>query len=200
MSPTHLSLPPGGQAVVLNTPGHFRLPILLLEEGRHVEIEIRLAAPAVYLEVIGLAFCPASSASHLRLNVCHQSRNSHSVVDIRSLVARAGQYEFHGSITIPSGMSASSTRLQQESLLLSPTARARAIPSLDITEHEVQASHGVAVGRASEFQRFYLESRGMDPAEALQAVVQGFVRPVSQHFSAPDRATIEKIIPKLIRE
>ncbi|MBA2382525.1 MAG: SufD family Fe-S cluster assembly protein, partial [Chloroflexi bacterium] len=62
---------------------------------------------------------------------------------------------------------------------LSKQARAVAIPSLEIDQPDCRrAAHSSAVGPIDETQLFYLESRGIDPAEARKIIVLGFLEPV----------------------
>jgi Fe-S cluster assembly scaffold protein SufB len=62
---------------------------------------------------------------------------------------------------------------------LSKQARAVAIPSLEIDQPDCRrAAHSSSVGPIDEAQLFYLESRGIDPAEARKFIVLGFLEPV----------------------
>ena len=48
-------------------------------------------------------------------------------------------------------------------LVLDEGAHADSVPNLDIEENDVQCSHGSTVGPVDEDQRYYLESRGVEP-------------------------------------
>jgi Fe-S cluster assembly protein SufD len=62
---------------------------------------------------------------------------------------------------------------------LSKQARAVAIPSLEIDQPDCRrAAHSSSVGPIDETQLFYLESRGISPAEARKMIVLGFLEPV----------------------
>jgi len=62
---------------------------------------------------------------------------------------------------------------------LSKQARAVAIPSLEIDQPDCRrAAHSSSVGPIDETQLFYLESRGIAPAEARKMIVLGFLEPV----------------------
>ena len=62
---------------------------------------------------------------------------------------------------------------------LSKQARAVAIPSLEIDQPDCRrAAHSSSVGPIDETQLFYLESRGIPPAEARKMIVLGFLEPV----------------------
>ena len=59
-------------------------------------------------------------------------------------------------------------------LVLSEGAHADSVPTLDIQENDVRCSHASTVGPIDEDQRYYLESRGIDPAVAERLIVLGF--------------------------
>ena len=58
--------------------------------------------------------------------------------------------------------------------MLSEGAHADSVPNLDIDENDVRCSHASTVGPIDEEQRYYLESRGIDPAVAERLIVLGF--------------------------
>ena len=63
---------------------------------------------------------------------------------------------------------------ENRNLLLSDTAKVESIPELEIINDEVKCSHGVTVGMIEPEQIFYLSSRGIDPQEAVQIILEGF--------------------------
>ena len=48
------------------------------------------------------------------------------------------------------------------------------MPNLDIDENDVRCSHASTVGPIDEEQRYYLETRGIEPSVAERLVVLGF--------------------------
>jgi Fe-S cluster assembly protein SufD len=59
-------------------------------------------------------------------------------------------------------------------LVLSEGASAESIPNLEIEANDVRCSHASTVGPIDDDQRYYLESRGVPPAEAERLIVLGF--------------------------
>ena len=59
-------------------------------------------------------------------------------------------------------------------LTLSDGAWAESVPNLEIETNDVKCSHASTVGPIDEDQRFYLESRGIQPDIAERLVVLGF--------------------------
>jgi Fe-S cluster assembly protein SufD len=84
-----------------------------------------------------------------------------------------------GTVRIQKGASASEANQTSRNLLLSDRAKAAPIPILEIEAYDVlKCSHGATAGPLDEDQRFYLESRGISPAEAQSLLVDAFFREV----------------------
>ena len=60
-------------------------------------------------------------------------------------------------------------------LLLSESARAEAIPELEVMANEVAAAHGAASAPLDAMQMHYLMSRGLNKEEATAMLVEGFL-------------------------
>ena len=60
-------------------------------------------------------------------------------------------------------------------MLLDRTATANAKPELEIYADDVKCAHGCAVGELDAAGLFYLESRGLPPAEAKRLMLQAFI-------------------------
>jgi Fe-S cluster assembly protein SufD len=84
-----------------------------------------------------------------------------------------------GLITIEKSAVGTDSYLGEFGMNLSRTARAVAIPSLEIDQPDCRrAAHSSSVGPIDENQLFYLESRGIPPDEARKFIVLGFLEPV----------------------
>ncbi|MEW6003640.1 MAG: SufD family Fe-S cluster assembly protein, partial [Nitrospirota bacterium] len=51
-------------------------------------------------------------------------------------------------------------------------------PNLDVQERDVSVGHEATVGKISEEQLFYLQSRGISEKEATNLIVSGFIEPI----------------------
>ena len=72
--------------------------------------------------------------------------------------------------------------LNEHAILLSPQARANAIPRLEVLENEVKAGHGATVGKIGEEELFYLATRGLPKDEAKALIVRGFLEAFVDEF------------------
>ncbi len=84
-------------------------------------------------------------------------------------------------------------------LVLTEGAGAESIPNLEIEANDVRCSHASAVGPIDEDQLYYLESRGVPPAEAERLIVLGFFDDVLDRLPIPTlaralrRTVVEKV-------
>ncbi len=62
-----------------------------------------------------------------------------------------------------------------KNILLSPSAKAVSIPSLEILTNDVQCSHGSAVGQLDQGHIFYLMARGLQEVQAKQLLLESFI-------------------------
>lgn len=84
-------------------------------------------------------------------------------------------------------------------LVLTEGASAESIPNLEIEANDVRCSHASTVGPIDDDQRYYLETRGIPPAEAERLIVLGFFDdvfhrlPVASLAGPLRRTVIEKV-------
>ena len=86
------------------------------------------------------------------------------------------KYDFEGMIDIRNGSANSNAYLKVDVLILSPEANARVVPSLEIAENEIKASHGATITKVNEEQLFYMKSRGISEKQAKKLIVEGFLK------------------------
>jgi Fe-S cluster assembly protein SufD len=84
-------------------------------------------------------------------------------------------------------------------LVLTEGAGAESIPNLEIEANDVHCSHASTVGPIDEDQLYYLESRGVRPADAERLIVLGFFDDVLERLPIPTlvralrRTVVEKV-------
>jgi len=84
-------------------------------------------------------------------------------------------------------------------LVLSEGASAESIPNLEIEANDVKCSHASTVGPIDDDQLYYLESRGIPPADAERLIILGFFDdvlerlPVSALSDGLRRSVVDKL-------
>jgi Fe-S cluster assembly scaffold protein SufB len=87
--------------------------------------------------------------------------------------------------------------ISEHAMLLSRGARSDTIPILEILCRDVKATHSTSVAPVDPEKVFYLESRGMEPSEAIRMIGEGFLSYVLDR--APVEGLRETLYPTLAR-
>ncbi|HUO47629.1 MAG TPA: SufD family Fe-S cluster assembly protein [Acidimicrobiales bacterium] len=117
----------------------------------------------------------------------HHAPRTSSELLFSGAVADTARSVYSGLIRIRNGARGADAFQTNHNLVLSAGAHADSVPNLDIEENDVRCSHASTVGPVDEEQRYYLESRGIEPSVAERLIVLGF-------FSAmAERAPIAEV-------
>ncbi len=133
------------------------------------------------LEVNILFLGKGKMKKEFNVRVIHEAPETKSLVRFRSALFDACELTAFGNITIKKKARDARAFLEMRSLLMSENARARLDPTLDIFENEVKASHAASIGRISEKDIFYLESRGLKKKEAEEIFLKEYFLPVTKY-------------------
>jgi len=104
----------------------------------------------------------------------HHAPRTESQLLFKGAVADTARSVYSGMIRIRKGARGANARQTNHNLVLSEGAHADSVPNLDIDENDVRCSHASTVGPIDEDQRYYLETRGIEPAMAERLIVLGF--------------------------
>lgn len=124
----------------------------------------------------------------------HLAEHTWSNIDFKSVGADRSRGSYTGLIRIEETARNSEAYQVNRNLLLSEKAHADAIPELEILNEEVSCSHGATVAPIDPDQLFYLESRGLDPEDALRLVVRGFLENTLQSVPEALRPAMEILV------
>lgn len=147
----------------INEPGNYRF--ILDKEGQEIEI-------------MGRFSLKKRAKEQWNVEVIHAAPHTSSKTDIRGVVDNQGQAIVKGIIKVLPQATGTEAFLEEKVLLLSPQARAEAIPDLEIETDQVRCSHAATVGKIDANQLFYLQSRGLTKQKAKNLIVKGFLKPV----------------------
>ncbi len=109
----------------------------------------------------------------------HLATNGTSDLLYKGVLTDKARSVFSGLIRVAPEGKKTAAYQQNRNLLLSRTARADAIPNLEIAANDILGcTHGATVGKVDEEQLFYLMCRGLTRVEATRLIVEGFVDPL----------------------
>jgi Fe-S cluster assembly protein SufD len=131
----------------------------------------------------------------------HAAPNTNSDLAFRGVLAAGATAVWRGMIRVDPGAQGTDAFQESRNLLLSPDAHADAIPGLEIEADDVRCTHAAAIAQIDRDQLFYLTSRGLDPAEAKQLIVEGFLESLVERLAeGPVRAEVSAALERRLAE
>jgi len=92
----------------------------------------------------------------------------------KCIVDDRGHAVFNGKVFVPKAAQFTNAGQLNRNLLLSPKARIDTKPQLEITADQVKCSHGATVSQLDADEVFYLQSRGLNEANARELLLDAF--------------------------
>lgn len=107
--------------------------------------------------------------------VVHAEPDATSNQVVRSVLAGYSTGTYLGRVVVDHGAIGTDGEQSIRAMLLDRTATANARPELEIYADDVKCAHGCAVGELDAQGLFYLQSRGLPPAEAKKLMLRAFI-------------------------
>jgi Fe-S cluster assembly scaffold protein SufB len=137
-----------------------------------IEQDIEVQKDSKYLYVLKLT---DKDQRKLRMNFIFNNSDIHSEIIFKGVLYNKSSFDFEGILKILKGAKNTNAYLKIDCLLLSERAYARAVPSLEIQEDEVKASHGATIGYLEPSWINYLKSKGLDEKQGEEILVEAFL-------------------------
>jgi Fe-S cluster assembly protein SufB len=145
-------------------------------------------------ENVGIAFAGPGQELDVGAKVVHAAPDTSSVISSRSLSRGGGRATYRGLVRAVGVADNSQSSVNCQALLLDGKSSAFAYPTLRSENPTSALAHEATVGRLGEDEVFYLMSLGLSRDEARQAIVSGFVRPVSRRLPLEYAVEMEKLL------
>jgi Fe-S cluster assembly protein SufD len=164
-------------------------------------LEVSLEGEGARTELVGLSFGDGDQHFDYLTLQDHLAPRTASDLLFKAALSDQASEVWYGTVRIRKGAGQSEANQTSRNLLLSDHARAAPIPVLEIEAYDVlHCSHGATAGPLDEDQRFYLESRGIPPAEAERLLVDAFFREVLDRMPAGNlRGRVERTLARKVR-
>jgi Fe-S cluster assembly protein SufD len=161
--------------------------------------ESLLAGQSAESDLLAVYFGDHSQMLDFRTLQDHDAPHTRSDLLFKGAVEDTARSVYSGLVRLRKTAQKANAFQTNRNLVLSEGAAAESIPNLEIEANDVRCSHASAVGPIDDDQRYYLESRGIPPAEAERLIVLGFFEdvfhrlPVASLVAPLRRTVIEKI-------
>ena len=150
--------------------------MIFIEGPQCMTLIVVLAGADASLEVIGRFRGTGTERQEIILHIIQQAPRTSARVDFRAALSGASFSSFDGLIRVEQGAAEARGFLAYKALLLSPSAKAKPIPRLEVLTKDVASlGHAASVGKIDADQLFYLQSRGLPREQAEMLIIDGFL-------------------------
>ncbi len=164
-------------------------------QARHESFS-QLAAPGAHSEMLALTVAHGTQEFDQRTLQIHQAPSTSSNLLYKNALLDRAKTIFSGLIVVDPDAQKTDAYQSNRNLMLSEEAEANSLPGLEIQANDVRCTHGATSARIDREQEFYLESRGIRPAQAQELLVFGFFEEVLGKIEHPE---LHEILTGIIR-
>jgi Fe-S cluster assembly protein SufB len=165
-----------GAKVVMLYPGSF----LLGEGARADHLNVGVASGDVWKDT--------------GAKVMHLAPNTTSNILAKSISKDGGIMGYRGLVRMGHNSQGSKAHVQCDGLMMDEFSRSDTWPDIQIQNPHVTVAHEAVVGKISDEQMFYLQSRGLSEEEAAAMIVNGFIEPVTKELPMEYAVELNRLI------
>jgi Fe-S cluster assembly protein SufD len=138
------------------------------------DINVRFAGEGAEADLRGFYLALDQELLDHHLILDHAVPNCYSNQLYKGIADGRGTTVFNGKIFVRKDAQKTNAYQSNKNLLLSPKATVNTKPQLEIFADDVRCSHGATSGQLNEEALFYLQARGIPPAEARKMLLRAF--------------------------
>ncbi|MGJ3649035.1 SufD family Fe-S cluster assembly protein [Sphingomonas sp. GlSt437] len=155
-----------------------------------VSIDVTLAEGA-HFELGGAMLGGGEQTLEIVTTMRHVAPGASSNQVVRSVLGGRATGSYLGKVAVARHAQKTDAAQSVKAMLLARTATANAKPELEIYADDVKCAHGAAIGELDTNALFYLESRGIAPADAKGMLLRAFISGVFDGIA--DEAVREQV-------
>ena len=163
--------------------------------------KVTMKYPSIFLmeqgargEIMSLAFAGNGQHQDAGGKVIHLAPNTSSTIISKSISQGAGRASYRGLVRVNPKAENVKVRVECDALLLDEESRTDTYPTMDIRNDNVRVEHEASVSKIGEDQLFYLQQRGLSPAEARGLIVNGFIEPIVKKIPLEYAVELNRLI------
>ena len=140
----------------------------------HIHQDVHLDGRGAQAQVNGVTFSTDRQLLSYYTQQTHHYPDTTSDLLYKEVCRDKSRVVWRGMIKVDPDAQKTDGYQRNDALMLSPDARADAIPGLEIEADDVRCTHGATAGRVDDEQIFYAMCRGLSRYEAMHVIVEGF--------------------------
>lgn len=149
--------------------------VVFFLKNRGGALTFELAGAGAEAHIFALYDLNGDTEMETTITEIHSAPETRATFTGRALLTDDTSLDWRGLIAIRKNGAQTDAHQELRSLLLSPTARVSAIPSLEIETDDVTCGHSATVSAPDPEQLFSLASRGLSKSQATTLITTGFI-------------------------
>jgi len=162
-----------------------------------LEIEIDAQGEQSFFEIIFVYALSNDQKITIITKQKHSGQKTESKFYARGIITSNAVVHHQGLIVIEETGQKTESLLEHKALVLSPNSQVLLVPSIEVLNHDVQCSHGAAVGQFQQEHVWYLRSRGFDEKQVYQILIKSFFSEFIEKFDEPEKL-LESLCQKIV--
>lgn len=150
-----------------------------LTQGSHLsrlDVDLHVDREGAQANFTGLSLTKGIQEASHHIDIHHHVGHTTSRQLFKAIADGESVGVFYGTIHVDKGANQVDAEQLCKNLLLSPKARVYAWPRIRAATDDIKCGHGAAIGQLNPEERFYLESRAIDPTQVQKMLLHGFVK------------------------
>lgn len=143
---------------------------------------------------ISIAYAGKDQNQDTGAKIYHLAPHTKSVITSKSIAKDGGITGYRGLIQVAKNAHDVSCAVECDALMFDNVSQSNTYPTMDINNNEVDIVHEARVGKISDEQIFYLQSRGLSEEQAVQLIVNGFIEPIVKELPLEYASELNKLI------
>ena len=165
--------------VEIGAGGHYRLFVLHAgSRFARVGLDVALTGTDARFDLAAVQLARGKQVVETVSRTSHRVPHTHSNQIVRSVLGGRATANYLGKIVVERDAQKTDAAQNARALLLDRSATANTKPELEIYADDVKCAHGAALGALDEEALFYLNSRGIDQAQARAMLIEAFIADV----------------------
>jgi len=143
---------------------------------------------------ISIAYAGSGQYQDTGAKMIHLAPNTTSTIVSKSICRGGGQVNYRGTVKHNSKATGAKSHVECDTIILDDISKSDTIPFNFVQNNKARIEHEATVSKVSEEQMFYLMSRGLTEAEALEMIVMGFIEPFSRELPMEYAVELNQLI------
>lgn len=143
---------------------------------------------------ISIAFAGNGQYQDTGAKMIHLAPNTTSTVISKSICRGGGVVNYRGTVKHGNNADNAKSHVECDTIILDDISKSDTIPTNIVLNNTARIEHEATVSKVSEEQMFYLMSRGLTEAQALEMIIMGFIEPFSKELPMEYAVELNQLI------